>query len=206
VAAVFHRICSRSSLVSAASSITFMRIWCRVAGTLSHRQVVVTCGTCREALGAMDAASVFGCAVKDLARFALEAGAAPAPREGPWLYHTPCHDSLDGHGTSLLARLGLPAQAVPHCCSEAGTLALSRPDITDAMLHRKAEALEEALASRPGAVVLTNCPSCLSGLGRNAAAGAPARHVAVELARSLSGEGWMDLLRERARRAGAVRF
>jgi FAD/FMN-containing dehydrogenase/Fe-S oxidoreductase len=169
--------------------------------------VVVTCGTCKEALGAMDAASIFGCRVADLARFALERGAAPARSDGSrWLYHAPCHDSLGGEGTAVLKKLGFDAEAVPHCCSEAGTLALSRPDITDAMLHRKRAALSEAVngdAGRP--VVLTNCPSCLSGLGRNADL-APARHVAVELARALSGDGWMEALRARAAKAQAVRF
>jgi FAD/FMN-containing dehydrogenase/Fe-S oxidoreductase len=168
--------------------------------------VVVTCGTCQEALGAMDAAEIFGCRVKDLARFALERGLAPPPSSGTaWLYHTPCHDSLEGQGTAVLAKLGFRAEAVPHCCSEAGTLALSRPDITDAMLHRKRAALTDAAAARPGAVVLTNCPSCLSGLGRNADV-APARHVAVELARALSGESWLEVFRARAARAQAVRF
>jgi FAD/FMN-containing dehydrogenase/Fe-S oxidoreductase len=174
--------------------------------------VIVTCGTCREALGAMDAAKIFGCAVKDLARFALERGVAPAPRDAEskaarLLYHAPCHDSLDAQGPAVLAKLGLDVEAVPHCCSEAGTLALSRPDITDAMLHRKRSALREALGERDSAppVILTNCPSCLSGLGRNADL-APPRHVAVELARALDGDGWKELFRARAAKAQAVRF
>jgi FAD/FMN-containing dehydrogenase/Fe-S oxidoreductase len=189
---------------------------------LAFDAVIVTCGTCREALGAMDAAGIFGCGVEDLARFAAERGAASTPfalsvgREGgrgrsaadgaAWLYHAPCHDSLDGGGPAVLARLGFAAEAVPHCCSEAGTLALSRPDITDAMLHRKRAALGEAVAARgDAAVVLTNCPSCLSGLGRNADL-APPRHVAVALAEAISGEGWREALRARARGAQAVRF
>ncbi len=108
----------------------------------------------------------------------------------------------------MLSRLaGIDAAVVPHCCSEAGTLSLSRPDITDAMLHRKTAALREALATRPaGAVLLTNCPSCLQGLGRNAALGAEPRHLAVELARALTGEHWRDVLRARAARAQAVHF
>jgi len=171
--------------------------------------VVVTCGTCREALGAMEAGKVFGCGVQDVARFALDRGlAVKAPGGARYLYHAPCHDSLDGQAPAVLSKLaGIDAEAVPHCCSEAGTLALSRPDITDAMLHRKTAALEEALARGKGdAVLLTNCPSCLQGLGRNAALGAAPRHVAVELARALSGERWMDAFRARAARAQAVHF
>jgi Fe-S oxidoreductase len=178
---------------------------------LSFDAVVVTCGTCREGIGSMETGKIFGCPVKDLARFALDRGVSvprPATAERR-LYHTPCHDSLDGQGPAVLARLaGLEVETVPHCCSEAGTLALSRPDITNAMLHRKAAALREVLASRPGvpAVMLTNCPSCVHGLRRNEALGAEPRHVAVELARALSGDGWQDAFRARAARAQLVHF
>jgi len=87
--------------------------------------VAVTCGTCREAL------------------------VAPVAIEGDFLYHAPCHDSLDSRGAALFAAAGATIGVVPHCCSEAGMLALSRPDITGAMLHRKRAALAEARAVRP---------------------------------------------------------
>ncbi|HET9594610.1 MAG TPA: DUF3683 domain-containing protein [Anaeromyxobacteraceae bacterium] len=180
---------------------------------LEFDAVAVTCGTCREALGAFEAGKIFGCEVVDATRFALDQGlAVPAegtagPRDG-FLYHAPCHDSLDAQGPQVAARVtGAPPRPVPHCCSEAGTLALSRPDITDAMLHRKREALREAIpAGAEGAVILTNCPSCLSGLGRNAGLGVEARHLAVELARRVSGEGWREAFRARAARAQPVHF
>jgi Fe-S oxidoreductase len=95
---------------------------------------------------------------------------------------------------------------VEHCCSEAGTLALSRPDITDAMLDRKRAALREALGGRGAATVLTNCPSCLQGLGRSRAHGARPRHVAVHLAERLDGPGWPDRFRVLAARAQAIHF
>ncbi|HEY7725468.1 MAG TPA: DUF3683 domain-containing protein [Anaeromyxobacteraceae bacterium] len=173
---------------------------------LSFDAVAVTCGTCREALQSLDAARVFGAPLVDVARFVEGRGLRPA-LAGDYLYHAPCHDSLDGRAGPLLERLGARAEAVPHCCSEAGTLALSRPDITDAMLHRKREATREALASRPrGAAVLTNCPSCLSGLSRSAALGAEPRHLAVEMARALSGDRWRELFAAEAARAQAVGF
>jgi Fe-S oxidoreductase len=174
---------------------------------LDFDAVVVTCGTCREALGAMEAGEVFGAPIVDVARFALDRGLS-VDLAGDYLYHPPCHDSLDGKAEGVLERLGgARVERVEHCCSEAGTLALSRPDITDAMLHRKRHALAEALASRPrGATVLTNCPSCMSGLGRLQGMGAEPRHVAVELARALSGDGWREVFRAQAQRAQAVRF
>jgi len=174
---------------------------------LDFDAVVVTCGTCREALSTMEAGKVFEAPILDVARFALDRGLSVDMR-GDYLYHPPCHDSLDGRAEAVVERLGGARVArVEHCCSEAGTLALSRPDITDAMLHRKRGALAEALVSRPeGAVILTNCPSCMSGLGRVAGLGAQPRHLAVELARALSGQGWREAFRVQAQRAQAVRF
>jgi len=173
---------------------------------LAFDAVAVTCGTCREALVALEVGKVFGCAVADAARLALDLG-APVAITGEFLYPAPCHDSLDGRGAALLAAAGATVGVVPHCCSEAGTLALSRPDITGAMLHRKRAALVEERAGRPGqSVLLTNCPSCLTGLGRNRDLGIEPRHIAVELARTLSGPGWLDSLRVRARTAQPVRF
>ncbi len=177
---------------------------------LSFDACLVTCGTCRDGLEAMEAGKLFGGRIVDVARYALERGLRlEGGAQDGWLYHTPCHDSLEGKAQEVLARLGGfgKVEAVPHCCSEAGTLALSRPDITDAMLHRKRAALSEALEHRPaGAVVLTNCPSCVQGLGRNRALGVEPRHVAVALAEKLSGPGWMDGFRAHAARAHAVHF
>jgi Fe-S oxidoreductase len=174
---------------------------------------VVTCGTCREGLEGMEAGKLFGGRIVDLAGFAAERGLRleGAGAGGALLYHPPCHDSLDGKAKDVLRQIGGFAgiETVPHCCSEAGTLALSRPDITDAMLHRKRAALAEVLGERGsprGAVVLTNCPSCLQGLGRNRALGVEPRHLAVELAERMSGPGWLDLFRAQAAAAHAVHF
>ncbi len=173
---------------------------------LAFDAVVLTCGTCKEGLEGMEAAKIFGAPIVDVARFAVENGLElPERREA--LYHAPCHDSLEGKAAEVMARAGYRLEPVPHCCSEAGTLALSRPDISDSMLHRKRAALRQALAGRPaGATILTNCPSCVQGLGRNAGLGVRPRHVAVELAARLSGEGWREALRAQAARAKAIHF
>jgi Fe-S oxidoreductase len=168
--------------------------------------VVVSCGTCMEGLEGMEVSKIFGAPLRDGVEFALDAGLR-LPGATPALYHAPCHDSLAGRGVETLQRAGYAAEAVPHCCSEAGTLALSRPDITDAMLQRKAVAIGEAMEGRARATpILTNCPSCVQGLGRNAALGATARHMAVEVATRITGEGWPERFRAQAARAKAVRF
>jgi Fe-S oxidoreductase len=94
---------------------------------------------------------------------------------------------------------------VPHCCSEAGTLALSRPDITDSMLHRKREAFALVLKGEK-ATVLTNCPSCLQGLGRNRELGITPVHIAVALAEKYSGAEWKKKFLVQAARATAISF
>jgi len=172
---------------------------------------VVTCGTCMESLAGMDADRLFGGRIVDLAAYAQERGLRlpPAVPGAPDLYHAPCHDSLGGRAEKVLAQLGgfTGLEKVPHCCSEAGTLALSRPDITDAMLHRKREALQGAQCGR--GTVLTNCPSCLQGLGRNRQTGpkglAP-KHLAVALAERHSGPGWAERFAAQAARAAAITF
>jgi Fe-S oxidoreductase len=179
---------------------------------LSFDACVVTCGTCREGLDAMDADELFGGRIVDVAAYAQERGlrldGPGAAANGGFLYHPPCHDSLDGKAGDVLVKLGgfgAPA-AIPHCCSEAGTLALSRPDITDAMLHRKRGALEEALDGRRGATILTNCPSCLQGLGRNRPMGVEPKHLAVAIAEAMSGDRWLERFRAQAAKAHAVHF
>jgi Fe-S oxidoreductase len=75
------------------------------------------------------------------------------------------------------------------------------------MLHKKSAAVEAAMvAPHDGAVVLTNCPSCLQGLGRLSTLRVEPRHIAVELATRLSGEGWLDEVRALATRARPFRF
>jgi len=169
---------------------------------------VITCGTCREGLDGMEAGKVFGGRIVDVTAYAAERGLALPGSASGLLYHAPCHDSLEGRAGEVLARLGGfgKVETVPHCCSEAGTLALSRPDITDAMLHRKRAALEEHLAGKRSVTVLTNCPSCVSGLQRHRGLGVEPKHLAVALAERISGERWLDAFRERAARAHAVHF
>jgi FAD/FMN-containing dehydrogenase/Fe-S oxidoreductase len=178
---------------------------------LTFDAVVVTCGTCMEALETMAVEEIFGCEVLDALAFASRRG-LNLPKDGTALYHTPCHDSFGGSGLRVLAStLGVSAAEAPHCCSEAGTLALSRPDIAESMRHRKREALVSARGEGAGepdgprATVLTNCPSCLTGLKRNEDLCIEVRHVAVEAAWRLSPD-WRDAFAARAKSAARIRF
>jgi Fe-S oxidoreductase len=167
---------------------------------------VISCGTCREGLAHTDTAQLFG-RVVDISAYLLERGLR-ANGDGHFLYHAPCHDSLDGKADKLLAKFGGfgTVSAVPHCCSEAGTLALSRPDISGDMLHRKREALAEAIGRGETATVLTNCPSCLQGLGRSRDLGVQPQHIVVALAEKISGADWKEQFAAQAARATTVAF
>jgi Fe-S oxidoreductase len=77
------------------------------------------------------------------------------------------------------------------------------------MLHRKAAALGEALVALPpdgDARVLTNCPSCLQGLGRSAHLGFRPVHLAVELAERTDGPAWKEVVQRRLDEAEIVAF
>lgn len=168
---------------------------------------VVTCGTCIEGLDAIETGKLFGGKIMDVAAFARDKGMR-LDGKGDYLYHAPCHDSLSGKAGETLGTLGGFGRVtpIPHCCSEAGTLALSRPDITDSMLHRKRDAITDILHENKETIILTNCPSCLQGLGRNLDLGIKPQHIVVALAEKLSGSGWMDLMRNQVSRGSAVSF
>jgi FAD/FMN-containing dehydrogenase/Fe-S oxidoreductase len=177
-------------------------------GHLVFDALLISCGTCREALHEMGCDEIFGCGIDDISRFVLENSGERfvSNHLQTVLYHTPCHDSLDGSGPHLLAQLYTGVHSVPDCCSEAGTLAMSRPDISSAMLTRKRESLEKAMTGTNASVIATNCPSCLSGLGRNREMGITPKHMTVVLAENLGGEDWIREFRQLVAGAEKVTF
>ena len=152
----------------------------------------------------MDTPNLFG-RIIDLSAYLAEVG-VKLSGSGDYLYHAPCHDSLEGKAKQVLTQIGGfdKVTAVPHCCSEAGTLSLSRPDITDDMLTRKREALTEAVTEKQQ-TVLTNCPSCIQGLGRNRDIIQP-QHIAIAIAEKHSGKDWQKLFEVQAKKATVIGF
>ncbi|MCL2459377.1 MAG: DUF3683 domain-containing protein [Desulfobulbus sp.] len=178
-------------------------------GYISFDGVLVSCGTCLEALRELGTEAIFGSNLVDVAYYVLELASERFPISGapPVLYHAPCHDSLQGEGALMLRRLGVEASAVPGCCSEAGTLALSRPDIARAMITRKRGHLLAATTDKPAQrIIATNCPSCISGLGRNRDLGIEPQHLAVLLAEALGGPTWRQELIALTKGAEVVTF
>ncbi len=177
-------------------------------GHLVFDAFLVSCGTCREALDEMGANDIFNCSMVDISQFVMENanGCFGSKREETILYHTPCHDSFDGGGASLLGQLYKDVRRVADCCSEAGTLAVSRPDIAHAMLVRKRDSLAKAQAGTNATIIATNCPSCLSGLGRNREMGIMPQHMTVVLAEAIGGKNWMEEFAKLVQGAEKVTF
>jgi FAD/FMN-containing dehydrogenase/Fe-S oxidoreductase len=173
-------------------------------GAVSFDACVITCGTCRESLVRMDAARIFEAPLADAAGFVLDRG-WNTTLPGTVLYHQPCHDSLEGRGVELLGRLTeQEVKTVPYCCGEAGTLALSRPDIASAMMERKKEALAENLNQASEPLWVTNCPACLNGLGRLERL-SPV-HLTTILAEIRDRENWRRIAARHVARAERIGF
>lgn len=155
---------------------------------------LISCGTCRESLHEIGCEEIFECEMDDISHYVLENTdwQYSSKKNVTALYHAPCHDSFDGEGASLLRRFYNNVESVPNCCSEAGTLAISRPDISNAMLERKREAIAQKTLPGTKLVMATNCPSCLSGLGRSTDLNIEPKHMAVLLAETLGGTHWKD--------------
>ena len=177
-------------------------------GYINFDAFVVSCGTCKESLHEIGVEDIFDCQIKDVSRYVVEsdrelfADGSPAA----YLYHTPCHDSMENQGVAIIRHLGHTVVKVPCCCSEAGTMALSRPDISGAMLVKKAEAITEARQNLQADTIITNCPSCISGLSRNSHLGVHPEHLAEKLAKDLGGDSWQDELRSLMLRTEIVTF
>jgi Fe-S oxidoreductase len=75
------------------------------------------------------------------------------------------------------------------------------------MLKRKRDALQVALTGEQHAnVIATNCPSCISGLGRNRDLRVTPQHLAVILAENLGGANWRKELHGLLKTAEVVTF
>jgi Fe-S oxidoreductase len=179
---------------------------------IAHWQLdalVVTCGTCKSALASGEIEGLLNAKLQDAAQFLAEKGfRLPEGCDGN-LYHAPCHDSLGGAGTQVLEQVaGVKISLSGRCCSEAGTMAMSRPDIAKRLRATKANEIAAVMGETGNAVssVLTNCPSCLQGLSRQQNSTVKAEHIVVAWARALGGVGWKREFKLMLKNAERVNF
>jgi FAD/FMN-containing dehydrogenase/Fe-S oxidoreductase len=193
----------------------------RVANTLNYldiRTVIVSCGTCMDQLLEYEFGKIFpGCRLLDIHEYLLEKGVRLENAQGvQYLYHDPCHTPMKIHNPIQVAStlMGQPVLLSDRCCGEAGTFALSRPDIATQLRFRKQEQLTGGIQAltgesraRDGNVkLLTSCPSCQQGLARYADdTGLETDYIVVELANQLLGGDWEKQFITRVRDGGIER-
>ncbi|MEJ2631313.1 MAG: DUF3683 domain-containing protein [Acidihalobacter sp.] len=193
----------------------------RVANTLNYldiKTVIVSCGTCMDQLLKYEFEQIFpGCRLLDIHEFLMEKGVKLDGVEGvQYLYHDPCHTPMKTYNPTSVAStlMGQGVQLSDRCCGEAGTFAVSRPDIATQVRFRKEEELRKGIRDLTGAdtadsgnvKLLTSCPACQQGLSRYAEdTGLDTDYIVVELARKQFGEDWAERFVEQANRGGIER-
>jgi FAD/FMN-containing dehydrogenase/Fe-S oxidoreductase len=191
----------KGNAITAANRVLFHR----VANTLNYldiKTVIVSCGTCMDQLLKYEFDKIFpGCRLLDIHEYLMEKGMKLEGVTGTqYLYHDPCHTPMKTHAPMKVANALLGGGVVlsDRCCGEAGTLAVTRPDISTQIRFRKEEEIRkgaEALRAGNAAIpvkILTSCPSCVQGLARYSNdAGTETDYIVVEMAKHLLGEDWM---------------
>lgn len=192
----------------------------RVANTLNYldiKTVVVSCGTCMDQLIQYRFEEIFpGCRLLDIHEYLMEKGIQLDGVSGTrYMYHEPCHTPMKQYkGVNVASKLmGVPVSLSDRCCGEAGTFAVSRPDIATQVRFRKQEEINKGAAQlRSGAEdnasvkILTSCPSCLQGLSRYSPdTGTEADYIVMEMARTLLGENWLEEYVTKANKGGIER-
>ncbi len=193
----------------------------RVANTLNYmdiKTVILSCGTCMDQLQQYQFEKIFpGCRLLDIHEYLMEKGVSLEGVEGQqYLYHEPCHTPMKTHNSLKVAGqlLGTDVKLSDRCCGEAGTLAVSRPDISTQLRFRKQQELHNDLRGLTGkervedgsVKLLTSCPACQQGLSRYAEdTGLETRYIVSELADRQLGTGWQKSFVDRVRDGGIER-
>ncbi|MDK4564247.1 FAD-binding oxidoreductase, partial [Kingella kingae] len=185
----------------------------RMANTLNYldiKTVVVSCGTCYDALAEYHFEDIFpDCRIIDIHEFLLEKNIKLSGVKGQqYLYHNPCHTPIKTmDGTKLASELmGQNVVLSDRCCGESGMFAVKRPDIATQVKFRKQEEIEKNLAQLPQGEpvkMLTSCPACLQGLSRyEDDNNLPADYIVIEMAKKILGENWQNEFVEKANNGG----
>jgi Fe-S oxidoreductase len=178
----------------------------RVANTLNYldiKTVVVSCGTCMDQLLQYEFEKIFpDCRLLDIHEYLLEKNVNLEGIEGvQYMYHDPCHSPMKTYQPMKVANtlMGQDVLLSDRCCGEAGTFAVSRPDIATQVRFRKQEELHKGnkqligkdKAKRNEVKLLTSCPACVQGLSRyQDETGLETDYIVVEIANHKLGKNW----------------
>ena len=195
----------------------------RMANTLNYldiKTVVVSCGTCYDQLATYQFDKIFpGCRIIDIHEYLLEKGMKLEGVSGTrYMYHDPCHtpmklqDPLKTVNALITTSDHVKIEKNDRCCGEAGTLAVSRPDISTQIRFRKEEEMIKgadklrADGFNGDVKILTSCPACMQGLTRyNEDSSTTADYIVIEMARHVLGENWLPDYVAKANNGGIER-
>ncbi|KPJ87688.1 MAG: FAD-linked oxidase, partial [Gammaproteobacteria bacterium SG8_11] len=193
----------------------------RVANTLNYmdiKTVIVSCGTCMDQLQKYKFEQIFpGCRLLDIHEYLMEKEVALTGSDSKYLYHDPCHSPMKTYSPAQVTRtlMGQEVLQSERCCGEAGTFAISRPDIATQVRFRKQQELHNNLTNMIGeetaanhdVKLLTACPACQQGLSRyENDTGLETTYIVVELAKHLLGKNWQNHFVEQANSGGVERI
>lgn len=141
-----------------------------VASYMNIEAVIVSCGTCYEMIEKYEIENIFnGAELIDINEYIFQNNLfkSESIHKNEIIYHEPCHTPLKKYGYSKTIEYlhnSIPVES-KNCCGEAGTLALSRPDISSILRDRKNNNI--SLQNVKGGIdILTTCPSCVLGLSK----------------------------------------
>jgi FAD/FMN-containing dehydrogenase/Fe-S oxidoreductase len=190
----------------------------RVANALSYldiKTVIVSCGTCMDQLLKYEFGKIFpGCRLLDIHEYLLEKGVKMEGVSGiQYVYHDPCHSPMKQLNPLKVTQALTGSNVVlsERCCGEAGTFAVSRPDIASQLRFRKEESLRAGIKELTGedtakggnVKILTSCPACQQGLSRYVEeTGMETDYIVVEMANHLLGNAWQQTFVETATHGG----
>jgi len=193
----------------------------RVANTLNYmdiKTVIVSCGTCMDQLQKYQFEQIFpGCRLLDIHEYLMEKGVSLIPGgDRQYLYHDPCHTPMKTYSPAQVTRtlMGQEVMLSDRCCGEAGTFAVSRPDIATQVRFRKQEELIKNIHNLTGhdkaanseVKLLTACPACQQGLSRyEQDTGLETTYIVIELAEQLLGKNWQNNFVTKANAGGIER-
>jgi len=193
---------SRGQKISTENRVLFHRI----ANTLNYldiKTVIVSCGTCMDQLLKYEFEKIFpDCRLLDIHEYLMEKDITLKADSGTeYLYHDPCHTPMKTYAPIKVASnlMGKDVLLSDRCCGEAGTMAVSRPDISTQVRFRKQEELHQGIKQLTGETevkadkvkLLTSCPACQQGLSRyEQETGLKTDYIVVEMASQLMGVDW----------------
>ena len=118
-------------------------------------------------------AAAFSAKVMDLTEYLAKSGYVPRQRSGAKItYHDPCHlargQGIKKEPRTLLAAAGAYTEMKDSdvCCGGGGSFFLDYPEISDKIIDKKRQNIEETGAD----IVVTGCPGCLIQLNKAAKA------------------------------------